>query len=60
MYSVCGLRLGPNLGVWPKAERKLFVVTSWENARACCFCQDIYGQTAVVTPILRLRLNVQI
>ena len=66
MYRVCGLRLGPNFGVWPAAGKNFYLWLTVEKMRAfagetCAFLpRNICGQTAEVAAILRLRLNVRI
>ena len=59
VYRVFGLRLGPNLGVRPAADKKFHLRLTVENM--CIFAVftnkhlRLYGS---VTPILRLQLSV--
>ena len=43
MFRLCGLQLGPNIGVRPVADKKkLFGVNGGQNARVCGFYQEIF------------------
>ena len=57
-YRVSGLRLGQMLGQSQRLTKKLFAVNGSENA--CSLPINIYGDTVVEAPILRLQLNIQI
>ena len=57
MYTVYDWRLGTNF-VWPAMEKK-YLLLSVDKMRTFLLIND-YGHAAVVAPILRLRLTVQI
>ena len=59
MYRVCGLWLCPNLGVRLRGDENVYLPLTAEKCMHLTFSQkNIYNDTAVVAPILRLRLTV--
>ena len=61
MYRVCSLRLGPNFGMQLIAEKSFYLRLRSRKYMPTGFSRgNIDGHTAVLAPILRLRLTVQI
>ena len=61
MYWVCGLRLALNFGVRQAADNNLHLRLTVEKMGAYAVLPiNIYVHKAVVVPILRLQLTVQI
>ena len=58
MEGVCDLGLAPNFEVQLTVE-KVFLQLTVQKMRAFAFFTEKYSHTAVVAPILRLRLTVE-